>query len=132
MTTTSKDKALSSFDISKYTVSTDLKTEKVKIGGTGDSFEVSIKALSWARRNQLISKHLNWESSGSTSFNGDGYVRDCLKEILMDAPWGKTTEAFLNSIDDRLGQALEELVPKAFGTDTDVGSVNTDTVKKES
>ena len=50
----------------------------------------------------------------------------------MDAPWGKTTEAFLNSIDDRLGQALEELVPKAFGTDTDVGSVNTDTVKKES
>ena len=59
MTTTSKEKKTTSFDVNKYTVSTDTKTETVKIGDTGDSFEISIKQLSWARRNQLISKHLN-------------------------------------------------------------------------
>ncbi len=129
MTTTSKEKAMSSFDVSKYTVSTELKTEKVKIEGTGDSFEVSIKALSWAKRNQLISKHLNWDSTGATTFNGDGYVRDCLKEMVIDAPWGKTTETFLNSIDDRLGATLEALVPKAFGNED---TLDVDKVKKES
>ena len=131
MTTTSKEKAMASFDVTKYTVSTDLKTEKVKIDGTGDSFEVSVKALTWAKRNQLISKHLNWDAGGATNFDGDGYVRDCLKEMIVDAPWGKTTETFLNSIDDRLGTALEAIVPKAFGVD-DNTAVNPDKVKKES
>ena len=129
MTTTSKEKKTTSFDVNKYTVSTDTKTETVKIGDTGDSFEISIKQLSWARRNQLISKHLNWTADGDTSFNGDGYVRDCLKDMIVDAPWGKTTETFLNSIDDRLGNALEGIVPKAFSSDS---AVQRDTVKKES
>lgn len=129
MTTTSKEKVVKSFDIGKYTVSTELKTVTVKIEGTGDSFEVSIKPLTWAKRNQFISKRLNWDTAGSTSFDGDGYVRDCLKEMIVDAPWGKTTESFLDSIDGRLGQALEDLVPKAFGDDS---TINPDTVKKGS
>ena len=129
MTTTSKEKVVKSFDIGKYTVSTELKTVTVKIEGTGDSFEVSIKPLTWAKRNQFISKRLNWDTAGSTSFDGDGYVRDCLKEMIVDAPWGKTTESFLDSIDGRLGQALEDLVPKAFGDDS---TINPATVKKGS
>tara|TARA_Y100000310_G_C20354840_1_gene656126 strand:- start:271 stop:666 length:396 start_codon:yes stop_codon:yes gene_type:complete len=130
MTTTSEDQEKSvSFDVGKYTVGNTLKKETVKIEGTGDSFEVSIRPLTWAKRNQLISRHLAWESSGNTAFNGDGYVRDCLKEMIADAPWGKTTESFLISIDERLGSALESLVPKAFGADS-TEAVEPDKVKK--
>ena len=133
MTTTSGDKEKSvSFDVGKYTVGSTLKKETVTIGGTGDSFEVSINPLTWAKRNQLISRHLSWQADGNTAFNGDGYVRDCLKEIISDAPWGKTTESFLISIDERLGSALEALVPKAFGGDDDNVVADPDNVKKGS
>ena len=130
MAVVSEDKEQTvSFDLNKYTVGQTTKKETVTIEGTGDSFEVTIKPMTWAKRNQLISKHIGWASTGETSFNGDGYVRDCLKEMVVDAPWGKTTENFLMSIDERLGTALETLVPKAFGTDNEVPSP--DSVKKE-
>ena len=83
--------------------------------------------MSWSKRNQLISKCLNWSNDGNTSFNGDVYVRECLKEMIVDAPWGRTTEAFLTTIDGRLGAALEALVPEAFGQD----GLKADDVKKE-
>ena len=114
------------FDLSKYQLSTSSKAVTVEIPETGDEFEVSIKPMSWSKRNQLISKCLNWETGGNTSFNGDLYVRECLKEMIVEAPWGRTTEAFLISIDTRLGTALEALVPKAFDEDVEV-----DVVKKE-
>ena len=130
MTTTSEDKEKSvSFDIGKYTVGSSLKKETVKIEETGDSFELSIKPLTWAKRNQLISRHLSWQNDGNTAVNGDGYVRDCLKEMIADAPWGKTRETFLISIDERLGAALEALVPKAFGADANAVD-DPDNVKK--
>ena len=40
--------------------------------------------------------------------------------MITEAPWGRTTEAFLLSIDDRLGGALETLVPKAFDDNADM------------
>ena len=116
------------FDLSKYQIQTTTKTVPVQIEGTGDEFEVSVKQLSWSKRNQLISKCLNWSQGGTTSFDGDLYVRECLKEMIVDAPWGRTTEAFLISIDERLGGALEALVPKAFGGDD---SPNPEEIKKE-
>ena len=48
--------------------------------------------------------------------------------MIVEAPWGRTTEAFLITIDDRLGSALESIVPKAFTGDS---VVDVDTVKKE-
>jgi hypothetical protein len=131
MTTSPDQEQTVSFDLSKYTVIEKVKKETLTVEATGDTFEVSVKPLTWAKRNQLISRYLSWESSGNTAFNGDGYVRDCLKEIIVDAPWGKTTEAFLISIDERLGSALETLVPKAFGGDGIGEAPNPDTVKKE-
>ena len=47
--------------------------------------------------------------------------------MIVEAPWGKTTEAFLVSIDQRLGDALESLVPSAF----DSQFQNVDTLKNE-
>ena len=34
--------------------------------------------------------------------------------MIVEAPWGKTTEAFLIRINSELGTALESLVPNAF------------------
>ena len=127
MPTASGTPSGTSFDISKYTINRDPEVQKLFIEETGDSFEVTIAPLSWAKRNQLIAQYLSWDVDGNTAFKADGYVRACLTEMVVDAPWGKTTEAFLISIDHRLGRALEQLVPEAF----EQGGVDSDVVKKE-
>ena len=101
------------FDVSKYQISPTTQKRKVVIEETGDEFEVSIKPLSWAKRNQIVSNCLQIGTNGSQSFNGDLYIKECLKEIIVEAPWGRTSEVFLSSIDSRLGAALEALVPSA-------------------
>jgi len=123
------------FNFQSYQVTQQPSSVKVKIEATGDEFEVTIKDLSWSRRNQILAKSLKWTSDGQTNFDSDLYTRNCLKEMLVNAPWGRTTEAFLLSIDERLGNALETLVPKAFGNTPDEGEVNLeqiDELKKES
>ena len=46
--------------------------------------------------------------------------------MIGEAPWCRTTETFLLSIDSRLGAALEQLVPNLVGTEE-----NTDEIKKD-
>jgi len=101
------------FDVSKYQISPTTQKRKVVIEETGDEFDVSIKPLSWAKRNQIVSNCLQIGTNGSQSFNGDLYIKECLKEMIVEAPWGRTSEVFLSSIDSRLGAALEALVPSA-------------------
>ena len=127
MTTQQSKVTAQNFDLSKYQIETSTKKVLVKIEETGEEFEVTVKQLSWSKRNQLISKSLQFTSSGSTTFSADVYVRECLKEMIIEAPWGNTTESFLLQIDNRLGSALEELVPTAF----DDVSGAADTIKKE-
>jgi len=100
------------FDIDNYRISSSTETKTLSIDGS--SFDVQVKQISWSMRNQILSKCLKWDSAGGTVFDGDAYVRECLKEIIVEAPWGRTTESFLISIDHRLGGLLETLVPKAF------------------
>ena len=118
------------FNFKKYTLSLEVEKRTLTIDDTGETFEVTIRPMSWAKRNQIISSSLKFGADGATGFDGDMYVRNCLKEILVEAPWGRTTEAFLLTIDDRLGTALERIVPKAFGGE-DPDGVDIDTVKKE-
>ena len=120
------------FDFNNYVIGRETETKTLTVPDTGDSFEVSVKPLSWAKRNQFISRNLQLGTDGASGFNADGYVRDCLKEMISEAPWGRTTEAFLLSIDNRLGGALETLVPKAFDeTDNATSTDDIDEVKKE-
>tara|TARA_R100001082_G_C4359968_1_gene158827 strand:- start:246 stop:629 length:384 start_codon:yes stop_codon:yes gene_type:complete len=127
MATTSRTKDASAFDVSKYTITSEPVVQTVTIEETGDTFEVSVKGLSWAKRNQLISRFMKFDNDGNTQFNASEYVRACLCDMIVDAPWGKTTEAFLISIDSRLGKALETLVPEAFETE----AAEVDIVKNE-
>ena len=115
-----------SFDFNKYRIAN--KTEIRTLELDGAEFSLTIKPLSWSKRNQILSKAMTWDTTGGTRFDGDTYVRECLKEMIIDAPWGKTTELFLMSIDDRLGGLLETVVPQAFGTE-EIGDI--DTLKEE-
>jgi len=127
--TTQKSKVnVNTFDLSKYQIASKVQKVPIKIEETGDEFEVTVKQLSWSRRNQLLSKALQFTQSGGSNFDGDLYVRECLKAMIVEAPWGRTTEAFLVSIDSRLGSALEAIVPKAFGDDT---TIDPSALKKE-
>ena len=120
------------FDFNNYVIGRETESGTLTIPDTGEFFDVSVKPLSWSKRNQFISRNLQLGTDGASGFNADGYVRDCLKEMITEAPWGRTTEAFLVSIDDRLGGALETLVPKAFSDTTDDTSINdVDEIKKE-
>jgi hypothetical protein len=114
------------FDFNKYRIAN--KTEVRTLELDGAEFNITVKPLSWSKRNQILSKAMTWETGGGTRFDGDTYVRECLKEMILDAPWGKTSELFLMSIDDRLGGLLETVVPQAFGTE-EIGDV--DTLKEE-
>jgi hypothetical protein len=108
-----------SFDLAKYQATNEPRKVTVNIADTGDSFEVTVKNLSWSKQNKLLSDAVQISKNGDTVFNGDAYVKAYLKEYIVEAPWGKTTEAFLISIDNRLGKALENLVPKIEGEDID-------------
>ena len=107
-TETSKEKI---FDVSKYQIDNAIEEKTLKIDETNEEFKVKIRPLSWARRNQIMSQSITWKSGGQTGFDGDLFVRSCLRDMIVEAPWGRTTETFLLSIDTRLGAALEKLVP---------------------
>ena len=103
-TETSEEKT---FDVSKYQISTNIEEKTLKIEATGDEFTIKIKPVSWSRRNKIMSESVGFSSSGDqTSFDGDKFMRACLREMIVEAPWGRTTETFLLSIDSRLGTAL--------------------------
>ena len=65
---------------------------------------------------------MNFSADGNSSFDSGVYIKEVLKAIIIEAPWGKTTDDFLNSISSDLGSALEQLVPSAF--ETNFGEVN--------
>ena len=106
---TVKDKPVTkSFDLKKYQVSDKAITEVVDVGD--ESFEVRVKELSWFKRNEIMSKCMVLRPDADSTFDGALYVREVLKQIVVEAPWGVTNDLFLLSIDTRLGQALETLV----------------------
>ena len=64
------------------------------------------------------------------------HIREVLKYMVVEAPWGATTDTFLAQINAELGNALESLVPKAFETQENAGGNaahlrNLEDVKKE-
>ena len=117
------------FDVNKYTIGNSLEEITLLVGPDEDELQITVKDISWSKRNQIMSKCLAWDNAGNTSFDGYAYVRLCLKEIIHEAPWGNTTEAFLIRINDDLGQALEQLVPRAFADDSNL-SDEINSVKK--
>ena len=111
-------------------VSNDVTTQIVTLPN-GDEFEVKVKPISWSKKNQLIAKAMAFGGTDGMSFNADYYVKECLKAMIVSAPWGETNDTFLISINDELGKALEALVPQAFGRDEDSDGTEENALKKE-
>ena len=86
-----------------------------KIYAGVDDIDVVVRGIPWSLKNQYASQAIQWDDSGKRSFNIDEYVRSCLKFMLVEAPWGDTTDTFLSTVGEDLGTALQELVPTAFG-----------------
>tara|TARA_R110000823_G_scaffold232289_1_gene358853 strand:- start:160 stop:492 length:333 start_codon:yes stop_codon:yes gene_type:complete len=83
-----------------------------------EKIEVSVRSLSWSKKNSLVSQCTNYGSDGQVAFDGQTYINEVLKYIITEAPWGATNDIFLAKVNLKLGGALEKLVPSA--TDSDV------------
>ena len=118
--TTQPSGAQVNFNIDKYKIKTENQSFTIKI--KDDEFDVVVKPVTWQLKNELVAKCMSFSSDGSSSFDSGIYIKEVLKAIIVEAPWGKTTDEFLNSISSDLGTALEQLVPSAF--ETNFGDVN--------
>jgi len=116
------------FDYNKHMVG---ESRTVELEVEGEKFEIKVRDVPAMRMKQLVSAGLKWDTNGNTTFQLDYYYRECLKYMIVEAPWGPTTEVFLSRIDQKLSKALDSLVPTPFG-ETQNGSLPTpDIVKKE-
>lgn len=114
------------FDVSKHVLGREAREATLSVGS--DFLTLKIRNVPWAKKNQLLSLCLSWDEKGS-HFDTDTYVRECLKYMIAEAPWGVTNDLFLSSLDEELGKALETLVPKAFGASSP--ALDKNEVKKE-
>lgn len=91
---------------------------------------ITVRPLPWSLKNQKLSLSISWDDNGRRFFDGDFYIRECLKYMVVNAPWGATTDVFLLQVGDNpLGKALQDLVPQAFA-ENQAGNTNPDTIKK--
>lgn len=112
------------FDVSKYQITSELEEHKLTIEATGETFTVKTRPMSWSRKTKLMTDCVKFNET-DTAFDADAFMRASLRELIVEAPWGRTTEAFLLSIDSRLGATLETLVPLLTGA-----GGNPDEIKK--
>ena len=89
-------------------------------------FDIVIKPMTWQGKNELVAKCMTFDANGNSTFDSGVYIREVLKGIILSAPWGKTDDQFLDSINGELGNALEKLVPSAF----DSNFAEVDVIKK--
>ena len=95
MATTSSTKDATAFDVSKYTVSNNTRVETVTIEETGDTFEVTINPLSWARRNQFLSDAVTWTTDGTTGVwlggkSNQGNATNVISKVTIGTPGNAT------------------------------------------
>lgn len=109
----------------KYLVSRGTKDVVLKLEddeGNIDEIKVTIKQMPWSVKNRIVSSSASYDAeTGNTSFDGDRYLKEALKYMIVDAPWGNTNDVFLATVGDKLGKALESLVPVAFGDSAESG-----------
>ena len=122
--TTQPSGAQVNFNIDKYKIKTQNQSFTIKI--KDDEFDVVVRPMTWKSKNDLVAKCMTFEPTGASSFDSGKYVKEVLKYIIVEAPWGETNDEFLDSINSELGAALEQLVPSAM--DTNLSDV--DVIKK--
>ena len=112
-----KEKSKAAFDWTKYQIKSDVRQITVKVGDDEDELILGVKDLGYVAKNKLVSSCYTY-TGGSVGFDMDTYMRETLKVMIVEAPWGATNDMFLMSIDQHLGKALEEIIPSAFEAGT--------------
>ena len=107
-----KSKAVG-FDWTKYQIKIEVRQVTIKVGADEDELTLGVKDLGYVAKNKLVSSCYTY-AGGTVGFDMDTYMRETLKVMIVEAPWGSTNDMFLMSIDQQLGKALEELIPSAF------------------
>mgnify|MGYP001593690275 FL=1 len=74
---------------------------------------IKVVGIPWARLNYIKSQAVSFDDNKKTYFDGQFYINECLKLMVLEAPWGKTDDVFLLQVDKPLGRELEKIVPKA-------------------
>jgi len=90
---------------------------------------LKVRELPYFTKQEIATRHVSYSIAGEGKFDYAGYSKECLKQIIVEAPWGKTDDLFLLQIGDELGSALSTLIPNAFGNVS--FTKNIENVKKE-
>jgi len=102
-------------------------------GGIED-VPIKVAGIPWAKLNYIKSQCVSYNDKTETQFDGQQYINECLKIMIVDAPWGATDDMFLLQVGGALGVELEKLIPSAYGTndeeDEDIEETLA-TIKKE-
>jgi len=90
------------------------ENKEIELEFEGRKILIRVRELGWSEKNQILSQCFTYQTDGSVSFNFDRYFKLAISKIIVQAPWGETTNIFLNRIKPAFGALLEKLVPKAF------------------
>ena len=85
--TTQPSGAQVNFNIEKYKIKTENQSFTIKI--KDDEFDVVVRSMTWKSKNDLVAKCMTFESTGASSFDSGKYVKEVLKYIIVEAPWGE-------------------------------------------
>lgn len=109
----------------KYLLSREPK--EIELTVDNEILKLKLRQIPWSLKNQLVSLHSYRDDEGKLRFDSDGYIRGCLKYMIVEAPWGDTTDIFLTQLGDNdLSSALESIVPGPWEAKT----INREELKK--
>ena len=91
--------------------STNCKTHD---GGIED-VPIKVAGIPWAKLNYIKSQCVSYNDKIETQFDGQQYINECLKIMVVEAPWGATDDVFLLQVAGPLGAELEKIIPSAYG-----------------
>jgi hypothetical protein len=80
---------------------------------------IQVIGIPWAKLNYIKSQCVSFDDKQQTHFDSQQYVAECLKVMIVNAPWGATDDIFLIQVDGPLGAELEKLIPSAYGEQED-------------
>lgn len=87
--------------------------------GIIEDVPLKLVGIPWAKLNYLKSQCVSFDEKQQTHFDSQQYLQECLKLMIVEAPWGATDDIFLVQVDGPLGTELEKIIPSAYETPTE-------------
>ena len=71
-----------------------------------------VKPLTWMEHHEIRNKSMAINPiTNEFGFSIPEYINNCLKSMILEAPWGETNDMFLLQVGPELGAALERVIP---------------------